>query len=43
MKLYDVELSAQNDLVNSGQEAEDIPVFDKSQGARYEKFGKFKV
>ena len=39
MKLYDVELSAQNDLVNSGQEAEDIPVFDKSQGARYEKFG----
>ena len=43
MKLYDVELSAQNDLVNSGQEAEDIPVFDKSQGARFEKFGKFKV
>ena len=43
MKLYDVELSAQNHLVNSGQEAEDIPVFDKSQGARYEKFGKFKV
>ena len=43
MKLYDVELSAQNDLVNSGQEAEDIPVFDKSQGARYEKIGKFKV
>ena len=44
MKLYDVELNAQHDLVNNGQEAENIPVFDKSEsGARYEKFGKLKV
>jgi archaellum biogenesis ATPase FlaH len=43
MKLYDVELNAQKDLVESGQETEDVSLLDKSQGARYEKFGKFKV
>ena len=43
MRLYDVELGAQNDLVNSGQEAEDVALFDKTQGGRYDKFSKIKV
>ena len=43
MKLYDVELGAQDDLVDSGQEAEDVALFDKTQGGRYEKFSKIKV
>ena len=43
MKLYDVELGAQDDLVNSGQEAEDVALFDKTQGGRYDKFSKIKV
>lgn len=43
MRLYDVELGAQNDLVDSGQEAEDVALFDKTQGGRYDKFSKIKV
>ena len=43
MKLYDVELNAQSDLVDSGQEDE-IPVLDKStSGERYAKFQEIKV
>ena len=43
MKLYDVELKAQSDLVDSGQEDE-IPVLDKStSGERYAKFQEIKV
>ncbi len=43
MKLYDVELNAQTDLVDSGQE-DDIPLFDKSKsGERYAKFQDIKV
>jgi len=43
MKLYDVELNAQDDLVDSGQE-DDIPLFDKSKsGERYAKFQDIKV
>ena len=43
MKLYDVELNAQTDLVDSGQEDE-IPVLDKSNsGERYAKFQEIKV
>ena len=43
MKLYDVEINAQNDIVDKNQE-DDIPVFDKSTiGSRYEKFQKLKV
>jgi len=43
MRLYDVELGAQDDLVDSGQEAEDVALFDKTQGGRYDKFSKIKV
>ena len=44
MKLYDVDLSAQEDLVDTGQEEEDIPTFDKTTiGSRYEKFSNLKV
>ena len=44
MKLYDVELNAQDDLVDSGQEEDDIPVFDKTNsGERYAKFQEIKV
>ena len=43
MKLYDVELGAQNDLVDSGQEAEDVALFEKTPGGRYDKFSKIKV
>jgi replicative DNA helicase len=43
MKLYDVELKAQSDLVDSGQE-EEIPVLDKTtSGERYAKFQEIKV
>ena len=43
MKLYDVELKAQSDLVDSGQEDE-IPALDKStSGERYAKFQEIKV
>ncbi len=43
MKLYDVELKAQSDLVDSGQEDE-IPVLDKTtSGERYAKFQEIKV
>ena len=43
MKLYDVEVNAQNDIVDKNQE-DDIPVFNKSTiGSRYEKFQKLKV
>jgi len=43
MKLYDVELNAQTDLVDSGQEDE-IPALDKSNsGERYAKFQEIKV
>ena len=43
MKLYDVELKAQSDLVDSGQEDE-IPTLDKStSGERYAKFQEIKV
>ncbi len=44
MKLYDVELNAQEDLVDSGQNDDDIPVFDKTNsGERYAKFQEFKI
>ena len=44
MKLYDVELNAQEDLVDSGQNDDDIPVFDKTNsGERYAKFQGFKI
>ena len=43
MRLYDAELGAQNALVDSGQEAEDVALFDKTQGGRYDKFSKIKV
>ncbi len=43
MRLYDVELGAQDDLVNSGQEAENVALFDKTQGGKYDKFSKIKV
>jgi len=43
MKLYDVEMTAQNDIVDKNQEDE-TPIFDKSTiGSRYEKFQKLKV
>jgi replicative DNA helicase len=43
MKLYDVELNAQDDLVDSGQE-DKIPALDKStSGERYAKFQEIKV
>lgn len=43
MKLYDVEMKAQNDIVDKNQE-DDTPLFDKSTiGSRYEKFQKLKV
>ena len=40
MKLYDVEQSAQEDIVDSGQEK---PVFDKSNSATRDKFKRLKV
>ena len=43
MRLYDVELGAQDDLVNSGQEAENVALFDKTQEGKYDKFSKIKV
>jgi len=44
MKLYDVEMKAQNDIVDKNQEEDDTPLFDKSTiGSRYEKFQKLKV
>ena len=44
MKLYDVEIKAQNDIVDKNQEEDDTPLFDKSTiGSRYEKFQKLKV
>ena len=44
MKLYDVELNAQEDLVDSGQNDDDIPVFDKTNsGQLYAKFQGFKI
>ena len=47
MKLYDVESSAQNGLINSGQSVDDDePVFDKgsfSKNNTYDKFSNFKV
>ena len=43
MKLYDVEIKAQDDIVDKNQE-DDTPLFDKSTiGSRYEKFQKLKV
>jgi len=43
MKLYDVEVTAQHDIVDKNQE-DDTPIFDKSAiGSRYEKFQKLKV
>ena len=43
MKLYDVEVKAQDDIVDKNQE-DDTPLFDKSTiGSRYEKFQKLKV
>ncbi len=44
MKLYDVEMKAQDDIVDKNQEEDDTPLFDKSTiGSRYEKFQKLKV
>ena len=47
MKLYDVEQQAQNDLVDSGQEKDEQPVFDNTPFAgktsKYEKFSDIKV
>lgn len=40
MKLYDVELNEQTDLVDSGQQDDSVPVFDR--GKNYEKFSSFK-
>ena len=43
MQLYDVEMKAQDDIVDKNQE-DDTPLFDKSTiGSRYEKFQKLKV
>jgi len=43
-KLYDVEESAQTDISDSGQDKQDIPVFDRgrSRAPDKEKFGSFK-
>ncbi len=44
MKLYDVEMKAQDDIVDKNQIEDDTPLFDKSTiGSRYEKFQKLKV
>ena len=46
MKLYDVEVNAQDGLVDSGQVKDDEPVFDKgsfSKNKTYDKFSNFKV
>ncbi|RPH07754.1 MAG: DNA primase [Alphaproteobacteria bacterium TMED194] len=44
MKLYDVEIKAQDDIVDKNQIENDTPLFDKSTiGSRYEKFQKLKV
>ena len=44
MKLYDVEIKAQDDIVDKNQIEDDTPLFDKSTiGSRYEKFQKLKV
>ena len=44
MKLYDVEMKAQDDIVDKNQIENDTPLFDKSTiGSRYEKFQKLKV
>lgn len=44
MKLYDVEHSAQQDILDSGQdEQDDAPVFDKSNVSKFDKFKKLKV
>jgi len=44
MKLYDVEMRAQNDIVDKNQVEDETPLFDKSTiGSRYEKFQKLKV
>src|SRR5210317_1801803 len=39
MRLYDCEQTAQDDIIDSGQNYnDDVPVFDRGQGNRYEKF-----
>jgi replicative DNA helicase len=44
MKLYDCEQNAQDDIIDSGQEYnDDVPVFDRGQGNRYEKFSDIKT
>ena len=44
MQLYDVEMKAQDDIVDKNQIEDDTPLFDKSTiGSRYEKFQKLKV
>ena len=44
MRLSDVNLSEQKDIVESGQEIDDdTPIFDKGQNAKYDKFSTFKV
>ena len=44
MRLSDVNLSEQKDIVGSGQEIDDdTPIFDKGQNAKYDKFSTFKV
>jgi len=40
MKLFDVDLNEQQDLVDSGQEDDSVPVFDR--GKNYENFSNFK-
>ena len=44
MRLYDCEQTAQDDIIDSGQNYnDDVPVFDRGQGNRYEKFSDIKV
>ena len=45
MKLSDVNLQEQKDIVDSGQDIDedDLPIFDKGQNSKYDKFTNFKV